>query len=148
MMNERIGAWLMAGSGVAMLLSFALDWSSYEGVSGDNPFHYPLTGGMAWLLVVAVAIVAGLSLWGMPLPRVVSMAAAWIADAALLLMVGCVIVGGREIEIAGDVTVTVDRGPGMWVALLASIVSAAGGTLTALSRMRTDAAASAPRVDA
>ena len=58
----KIHDWLMVGGGAAMLiLGMALDWSSFGGVSGDGPFDYFFTGGIAWLLVVAVGVLAFLA---------------------------------------------------------------------------------------
>ena len=54
----KIHDWLMIGGGAAMLiLGLALDWTSVSiggsSTSGDGPFDYFFTGGIAWILVVA-----------------------------------------------------------------------------------------------
>ena len=61
--NFKVSDWLMVGGGLAMLiLGFALPWStvSIGGISdsGDGPFDYFLTGGIAWILTVSVGAVS------------------------------------------------------------------------------------------
>ena len=59
----RIGDWVLVGAGVAMLvLGLAVPWVTvtFRGIDlpgARNAFDYPLTGGIAWLLVVAAGVV-------------------------------------------------------------------------------------------
>ena len=60
----RIGDWMLVGAGAAMLvLGLAVPWVTVTFRGTDlpgarNAFDYPLTGGLAWLLVVAAGVVA------------------------------------------------------------------------------------------
>jgi hypothetical protein len=65
----KIHDWLMIGGGAAMLiLGMALDWTSVSvagfSSSGDGPFDYFFTGGIAWILVVVVGVLAFLKPMG------------------------------------------------------------------------------------
>lgn len=116
--------WLLVGGGVAMLiLGFALPWStvSFAGISdsGDGPFDYFLTGGIAWLLVVAAGVLAFLratdKLGGsQPWPLIFL----GMTGLATLLMIIQLILGGREDFI--------DRGIGMYLAFVWAAVALAG----------------------
>ena len=58
---KRISAadWLMIGGAVStFVFGLFLDWAQYGHASGNNAFDYFLTGGIAWILAVAVGIVA------------------------------------------------------------------------------------------
>src|SRR6478735_8495305 len=58
---KRISAadWLMIGGAVStFVFGLFVDWARYGHVSGNNAFDYFLTGGIAWILAVAVGIVA------------------------------------------------------------------------------------------
>lgn len=120
----KIHDWLMVGGGAAMLiLGFVLDWTSIDtgfgSASGDGPFDYFLTGGLAWLLVVAVGVLAFLRAAGrlpenQPWPLIFLGATAL----ATLLMVIRIIMGAR-FDFA-------DRGIGMYGALVWSAIGLAG----------------------
>jgi hypothetical protein len=124
--NFKLHDWLMVGGGAAMLiLGFALDWSSYHGVTGDNPFDYLFTGGIAWLLVVAVGVLAFMRAIGklpdtQPWPLIFLGA----TGLAVLLMLLRIILGGRNVGGIG-----LSRGNGMYGALVWSAISAAGAYL-------------------
>jgi len=61
----KVGDWLMVGAALVMLvLGLALDWATFEGVGGNNPFDYFFTGGIAWMLVVGAGVVTVLLLSG------------------------------------------------------------------------------------
>ena len=126
--NFKVSDWLMAGGGLAMLiLGFVLPWSSvsFGGVSdsGDGPFDYFLTGGIAWILVVAVGILALLRALG-KLPETQPWPLIFLAAAgvAVLLMIIQVILGGRELVAGFDA----DRGIGMYLALVWAIIVEVG----------------------
>jgi hypothetical protein len=130
--NFKISDWLMAGGGVAMLiLGFVLPWSSvsFAGVSdsGDGPFDYFLTGGIAWILVVAVGILALLRALG-KLPETQPWPLIFLAAAgvATLLMIIQVILGGRELVAGFDA----DRGIGMYLALVWAAIVEAGAFMS------------------
>ena len=65
----KVGDWLLVAGGLVMLvLGMALDWASIDTgvgtISGNRPFDYFLTGGIAWLLVVGAGVVAVLLVVG------------------------------------------------------------------------------------
>ena len=116
--------WLMMGGGAAMLiLGFVLDWTTVDtgfgSAGGDSPFAYFFTGGIAWLLVVAVGILAFLRVNG-SLPETQPWALIFLGATGLatLLMVFRVILGAR-FDFAS-------RGIGMYGALVWAGVAAAG----------------------
>lgn len=125
---------LMVGGGIAMfVLGFLLPWSSITigpiSDSGDNPFHYFFTGGIAWLLVVMVGVLALLKALGklqgsQPWNLIFVLA----SGLATLLMVLRVLLGGRSIS-DSFVDVTVDRGIGMFGAVIWAAVALAGAVM-------------------
>lgn len=128
--NFKTSDWLMVGGGVAMLiLGFALPWSSisFAGVSetGDGPFDYFFTGGIAWLLVVAVGVLAFLRAAG-KLPESQPWGIIFVGGAGLatLLMLIRVILGGRE-----EIGIELDRGIGMYLALVWAAIALAGAVM-------------------
>ncbi|MFN3255830.1 MAG: hypothetical protein ACE37B_09040 [Ilumatobacter sp.] len=120
--------WLMVGGGVAMLiLGFLLPWSTVSAFgassSGDSPFNYFFTGGIAWLLVVAVGVLALLKAIG-KLPETQPWGLIFLGGAGLatLLMLLRVILGGRDLGFG----VEADRGIGMYGGLVWAAVALAG----------------------
>ena len=119
--------WLMIGGGAAMLiLGFVLDWTSVDtgfgSASGDGPFDYFFTGGIAWLLVVAVGVLALLHVMGklptdQPWPLIFLAA----TGLAVILMLLRIILGAR-FDFA-------DRGVGMYGAFVWAAIAAAGAYL-------------------
>jgi hypothetical protein len=116
--------WLMIGGGAAMLiLGFALDWTSVDtgfgSASGDGPFDYFFTGGIAWILVVAVGGLAFAHATG-KLPATQPWPLIFLAATALavILMLLRLILGAR-FDFA-------DRGIGMYGAFIWAAVAAAG----------------------
>jgi hypothetical protein len=116
--------WLMIGGGAAMLvLGFVLDWTSVDtgfgSASGDGPFNYFFTGGLAWLLVVAVGALAAANAGGklpasQPWP-LIFLAATGLATVLMLLR----LILGARFDFA-------DRGIGMYGALVWSAIALAG----------------------
>lgn len=123
----KIHDWLMIGGGAAMLiLGFALDWTSIDtgfgSASGDGPFDYFLTGGIAWVLVVAVGVLALLRAAEMlPDNRPWTVIFVGATGLATILMVLRIVLGAR-FDIA-------DRGIGMWGALVWSGLALAGAVM-------------------
>jgi hypothetical protein len=123
----KVHDWLMVGGGAAMLiLGMALDWSSFGGVSGDGPFDYFLTGGIAWLLVVAVGVLAFLHAGG-KLPATQPWALIFLAATGLaaILMILRILLGGRDIGGGFEV----DRGTGMYAAVVWTGIALAGAVM-------------------
>ncbi|MEJ6720728.1 hypothetical protein [Ilumatobacter sp.] len=119
--------WLMTGGGAAMLIfGFFLDWTTVDtgfgNAGGDSPFAYFFTGGIAWLLVVAVAVLAFLRVNG-TLPETQPWPLIFLGATGLatLLMVLRVILGAR-LDFAS-------RGIGMYGALVWAGIAAAGAYL-------------------
>ena len=119
--------WLMIGGGAAMLiLGFALPWTTISlfGISesGDGPFDYFLTGGIAWILTVTVGVLALLrALDRLPESQPWSIILLAAAGLATLLMLLQILLGARF-----DVA---DRGIGMYGAVVWSGVALAGAIL-------------------
>lgn len=119
--------WLMVGGGAAMLiLGFVLPWStvSFGGFSesGDSPFNYFFTGGIAWLLTVAVGVLAFLRVTGkLPENQPWTLIFVIASGLATLLMIIRLALGGREDFI--------DRGIGMYLAFVWAAITLAGAFL-------------------
>jgi hypothetical protein len=120
----RPGDWLIvAGGAVMMIFGFALDWASFGSITLNNAFDYFLTGGIAWLLLVAVAIItfvraAGLVPSESTRGSLIILVATGAATALMLLRL---ILGAGEK--AGQ---NLDRANGMYIAFLAAAVAFAG----------------------
>jgi hypothetical protein len=120
----KVSDWLMIGGGAAMLiLGFVLDWttvsSSFGSAGGDGPFNYFFTGGIAWILVVAVGGLAFANANGnlpktQPWPLIFLIA----SGVAVILMILRLILGAR-FDFA-------DRGIGMYGAFVWAAISVAG----------------------
>jgi len=114
----------MVGGGIAMLiLGFVLPWSKVGSFTGDGPFDYFFTGGIAWILVVVIGALAFAKALGKlpedkPWPLIFLIASA----VAAILMILRIILGGRDLGFGLDA----DRGIGMYGALVWAIVGAAG----------------------
>jgi hypothetical protein len=120
----KLHDWLMIGGGAAMLiLGMALDWTSVSvagfSSSGDGPFDYFFTGGIAWLLVVAVGVLAFLRPMG-KLPETQPWPLIFLAASGLaaILMILRVLLGARFDG--------ADRGTGMYGAIIWTGLSLAG----------------------
>jgi hypothetical protein len=119
----RTPDWLMIGGGAAMLiLGLALDWTSVDtpfgSVTIDGPFDYFLTGGLAWILIVAVgALAAARAFDKLPQDRPWPLIFLGASGLAVLLMLIQLLIGGRE---------GTDRGMGMIGAFFWAAVAAAG----------------------
>jgi len=124
----KVSDWLMIGGGVAMLiLGFVLDWTTvntgFGSGGGDGPFNYFFTGGIAWILVVAVGGLAFANATGkLPQTQPWHLILLIAAAVAVLLMILRVILGAR-FDFA-------DRGIGMYGALIWSAVSVAGAYMS------------------
>jgi hypothetical protein len=127
----RIGDWVLVGAGAAMLvLGLAVPWVTVTFRGNDlpgarNAFDYPLTGGIAWVLVVAAGVITFLRAARLladgttPWTRLVVAATAL----AVLLLVLRVLLGPGSYAGAD-----LGRGAGMIVATVAA-VTALGGAL-------------------
>ena len=131
--SATVGPVLTLVGGALMLLSFPLDWSTNGDASGDNPFHYPLTGGVAWIVVVALGAIAGArQLRVAEVRHVTPLIAVIAAGVASLLVLVRIVAGARTVD-AGGTTVELDRGTGMWLALIASTAATVGTAITWLA---------------
>ena len=123
--------WIMVAAGVVMLIfGLALDWAKVDtgfgSASGNGPFDYFFTGGISWILVVGVGVVALLLAIGTIKPGGVNWPIILVLASGLatLLMLIRIILGGGE-EAGFDL----DRDVGMYVAFLAAIASLVGAVM-------------------
>ncbi len=117
--------WIMVGGGVAMLiLGFALDWTTIDAgafgsASGDGPFDYFFPGGLAWLLTVAVGVLALLRAGGvLPTTQPWPLILLGLSGLAVLFMLIQLIMGAR-FDFA-------DRGIGMYGAFVWAVIAGVG----------------------
>lgn len=131
-----VGDWLMVIAGAVMALHPLLfDWAKIaapgdprDGVSGYHPFSYVTTGGIAWILVVAVGIAAAL----IGLDLVKRDSAPWPVILIAASAVGAILMAIRVIAGAGeesDTGIDLDPDAGMYVALVAAALALAGAAL-------------------
>ncbi len=120
--------WLMVGGGAAMLiLGFVLPWTSIDlgafgSDSGDGPFDYFFPGGIAWLLIVAVGILALLNAIGnLPTTQPWGLILLGLSGLGTLLMLLQILMGARF-----DVA---DRGIGMYLSVVWAIVATVGAVM-------------------
>lgn len=124
----KVSDWLMIGGGVAMLiLGFVLDWTTIDtgfgSAGGDGPFNYFFTGGIAWILVVAVGGLAFANAGGkLPKTQPWHLILLIASAVAVLLMVLRLILGPR-FDFA-------DRGLGMYGAFVWAAISLAGAYMS------------------
>jgi hypothetical protein len=121
------GDWLLVAGGVAMLFfGLAIDWAEFEGVTGNGPFDYFFTGGIAWLLVVAAGVIAVLLRVGAIVPGTTpwSLILVLATGLATLLMLLRLILGAGE-EAGFDL----DRAAGMYIAFVAAAIAFAGAVM-------------------
>ncbi len=132
----RVGDWVLVAAGAVMLiLGLAVHWATIhaEGRSyggARNAFDYLFTGGIAWLLIVAAGVVALLLAGRLITPGRTPWTRLTVGATALatLLMVLRLILGAGADQRIGNQDVTLGRGPGMIIALLAA-AAALGGAL-------------------
>jgi hypothetical protein len=133
----RVGDWLLTVAGAVMLvLALAVHWTTVHAEGRDyggarNAFDYPLTGGLAWLLTVAAGVMAFLlaaRLVGPGRTPWTRITVGATALATLLMLVRLAIGGGADQRI-GNQVVSLGRGPGMVIALIASAAALVGAML-------------------
>lgn len=118
--------WLVIGGGIGMIIfGLFFDWWKISGFgSGANAFDFFFTGTVPWLLLIAAAVVTVLLAMekidakSLPWPLVIALATVL---AAVLLLIRFIFNPG-----APD---GVDRGIGLILAVIAGLVSAAGGVM-------------------
>ena len=133
----RVGDWVLVASGVVMLvLGLAVHWATIDADGRNfggarNAFDYFFTGGLAWLLVVAAGVITFLlaahtiQRGSTPWTRLILGGTAL----ATLLMLLRVILGGGADQRIGNQDVTLGRGAGMFIALVAAIGALIGALL-------------------
>jgi hypothetical protein len=127
----RPGDWLLVAGGVAMLIfGLALDWAKVDlggvSASGNNAFDYFFTGGIAWILVVAAAVIAVLLAIGAIVPGTTpwSLILLLMTGLATLLMLLRLILGAGD-----EAGIDLDRAAGMWVAFIAAAIAFGGAVM-------------------
>lgn len=130
--------WLVVGGGALMLIAGFLTWYTVD-VPSDLPrearsfvpkfsgFDYTLTGLIPWILLVGIAVVTVLTVGGVLKANVPPMAFLGLAAIATLLIIIRLIAG---IGHGAPSEVSESRGIGLWLALLAGIISTAGAFLS------------------
>jgi len=133
----RVGDWVLVAAGAVMLvLGLAVHWATIDADGRSfggarNAFDYFFTGGVAWLLVVAAGVITFLlavrtiQRGSTPWTRLILGA----ATLATLLMLLRVILGGGADQRIGNQDVTLGRGAGMFIALVAAIAALVGALL-------------------
>jgi hypothetical protein len=133
----RVGDWVLTVAGAVMLvLGLAVHWTTVHAAGRDyggarNAFDYPLTGGLAWLLIVAAGVMAFLlaaRLVGAGRTPWTRLTVGATAVATLLMLLRLAIGGGADQRI-GNQDVSLGRGPGMVIALVASAAALVGALL-------------------
>jgi peptidoglycan/LPS O-acetylase OafA/YrhL len=120
----KVHDWLMIGGGAAMLLlGLVLDWTSVSiagfSTSGDGPFNYFFTGGIAWILVVGVGVLALLNQLGkLPSTQPWPLIFLGAGGLAAILMILRILLGARFDE--------AERGIGMYGAVIWTGITLAG----------------------
>jgi hypothetical protein len=133
----RVGDWVLVIAGAVMLiLGLAVHWAtihasgrSYGGAR--NAFDYPFTGGIAWLLVVAAGVVAFLLGGRLIRPGRTPWTRVTLGATALatLLMIVRLAIGGGADQRIGNQDVTLGRGAGMVIAVLACVAAVVGALM-------------------
>ena len=59
---------MIAAGAIMLIFGIVLDWAKVGSVSGNGPFDYFFTGGLAWLIVVAAGVIAFLLAGGIIKP--------------------------------------------------------------------------------
>jgi len=109
-----------------LLLGLVLDWTSVSiagfSTSGDGPFNYFFTGGIAWILVVGVGVLALLNQLGkLPPTQPWPLIFLGASGLAAILMVLRILLGARFDG--------ADRGIGMYGAVVWTGISLAGAIM-------------------
>lgn len=117
--------WLIVAGGIGMFIfGLFLDWWSVPGYSAGNAFDFFFTGTVPWILLVGAAVITVLSVMEVikpgSLPWPLILVGATVL-AVLLLLIRVLFNPG-----APD---GVDRGIGMWLALISGIVGLVGAVL-------------------
>ena len=122
--NFRPGDWLIiAGGAVMMIFGLTLKWASFGDIKRYTAFDYFLTGGIAWLLLVAAGVITFVLASGL-IPaegRRWNLVLLIMTGAATGLMLLRLILGAGE---QGDQNL--DRANGMYIAFLAAAVAFGG----------------------
>lgn len=135
--------WLVVGGGALMLIAGFLPWytakASGSGVSRSesrNAFDYFALGTIPWILLVGAAVIVVLLVGGLVKANVPPMAILAITGVATILVLLRTIIseGGpsaadQASAAAAGISVGVSRSIGLWLALIAGIVSTAGAFL-------------------
>lgn len=119
----------VGGAAVFLIAGIFLDWAKFEflgvSTSGNHVFNYPFRGLISMVLVVGIGVVTLLGLQGKSVGKIkwplISVLATGIATVLMLLLV-----------ILGPDDSGVDLKPaiGLWLALIATLVSLAGSVMS------------------
>lgn len=119
----------VGGAAVFLIAGIFLDWAKFEflgvSTSGNHVFNYPFRGLISMVLVVGIGVVTMLGLQGKSVGKIkwplISVLATGIATVLMVLLV-----------ILGPDDSGVDLKPaiGLWLALIATLVSLAGSVMS------------------
>jgi hypothetical protein len=117
---------MIAGGAAMLVFGVALDWVSFGPVTSRNAFDYFLTGGIAYILVVAAGVIAfvlGVRLIRADPIRWSLVLLVFTGIGALLMLIRIILGAGEE---AGQ---SLDRSSGMYMSFLAAAVAFAGAVI-------------------
>jgi hypothetical protein len=133
----RVGDWVLVIAGAVMLvLGLALNWATIHANGRNyggarNAVDYPFTGGLAWLLTVGAGVITFLLAAQLMRPGKAPWTRLVLGATALatLLMLLRLLLGGGADQRIGNQDVSLGRGAGIYVALLAAAAALVGAVM-------------------
>ena len=127
--------WLKAGGGLVMLIAYFLTWWGFSASSqfGSVDISYSgsdyfFTGTVPWILIVAIGVLTVLAALGtFKLPANIPAPLVFLGASALALLLVIIRFLSDGIDYAGDTGL--ERGAGLYLALLAAIAVLVGSVL-------------------
>lgn len=151
--NFKTHDWLKVGGGALFLIAGFLPWWSAGRFGSANAFDYTLTGLLPWLIFVAIGVLSFLDAGGVfKLPENIPAPTIFLIASA----VGTLLVLIRMFD-DGTGFNALDRGAGLFLALIAGVVvtagsymsfTATGGNLAELGKSLQSKASSGQKSDA
>lgn len=123
----KLSDWITIAGGIVFLVAGLLPWFS-DADTTTSAFGYPVTGIVPWVIVLIISILTVLAAAGIfTVPSSLPTSLVFLVGAALsaLLVLIRILVGSSY---SGD-RVGVERGPALYVALVAAVVVTGGAFL-------------------